>query len=287
MDGFSPDWVTISPNLRPKMRVIGLLIRPFYLDTDTLDDYIASIEDGLTETLATRNSGIARKGGSIGVRLAHGELHTEETGESTRSIRDHDTSKLERLITHGRENPDELNWNDVLEPSTSFPELRIGEMIEWECDVYLPELSELLTNRSLASNLRSMADLASLARIFGTPDVDFPDSAEVHQMADFLENLNMRPVLIGEDSGTDWRIVGTLHKNSIRTDNFDDRARIIAKLRRVVPGNLWFPLQIAAGLPVSREQRRRLEREGPSSPQEENQFLRGPLLVVDYLAVYI
>ena len=101
MDGFSPDWVTISPNLRPKMRVIGLLIRPFYLDTDTLDDYIASIEDGLTETLATRNSGIARKGGSIGVRLAHGELHTEETGESTRSIRDHDTSKLERLITYG------------------------------------------------------------------------------------------------------------------------------------------------------------------------------------------
>mgnify|MGYP006885778588 FL=1 len=77
-------------------------------------------------------------------------------------------------------------------------------MIEWECDVYLPEMSELFANQGFASNLRSMAEIASLAKIFGTSDVDFPDSDEVHKVADFLENLNMRPVLVGEDGETGW-----------------------------------------------------------------------------------
>lgn len=269
------------------MRVVSLLIRPFYLDSDALDDYIASIEDGLTESTTTRHAGLSRKGGSLGMRIAQGEIGTEEAGESTRALKDHDTAKLERLIVYGRENSNEVNWNEVLEPDTIFPDLRIGEMIEWECDVYLPQMSELFANQSFASNLRSMADIASLARIFGTPDVDFPNSDEVHKLADFLENINMRPVLVGEDSETGWRIVGSLHKGAIRTDHFDDRARVIAKLRRVISADSWYPLQVASGVPTGREQRRKLERKGPSSPKEEDQFLHGPLLVVDYLAVYI
>lgn len=264
-----------------------MLIRPFYLDTSALNDYIASIEDGLTETATTRHSGISRKAGSMGFRIAQGEIDHEEGGESTRSIKDHDTAKLERLITYGRANADEVNWNEILEPSSSFPCLTIGEMIEWECDVYLPEVSEMFANQSLSSNLRSMANFASLAKIFGTTDVDFPDKDEVHQVADFLDDLNMSPVLIGEDADTDWRIVGSLSKEAIRTDNFDDRARIIAKIRKNVPENRWYPLQAASGFPMSREQRRKLERSGPSSEKEESQFLRGPLLLVDYLAVYI
>lgn len=269
------------------MRVISLLIHPFYLDSAALDDYIASIEDGLTESTTTRHAGLARKGGSVGIRIAQGEIGTEETGESTRALKDHDTAKLERLITYGRANSNVVNWTDVLEPDTIFPDLRIGEMIEWECDVYLPPMSELFANQSFASNLRSMADIASLAKIFGTPDADFPDSEEVNQVADFLENLNMRPVLVGEDSETGWRIVGSLHKGAIRTDHFDDRARVIAKLRRIISADSWYPLQVASGVPMGREQRRKLERKGPSSSNEEDQFLKGPLLVVDYLAVYI
>lgn len=264
-----------------------MLIRPFYLDTNALDDYIASIEDGLTETATTRRSDQSRKGGSAGMPILKGEIGKEVAGESTRSVRDHDTAKLERLITYGRANSTEADWNEVLEPASAFPNLRVGEMIEWECDVYLPEVSELFANQSFASSLRSMADMASLAKVFGTSDIDFPDSDEVHRVADFLENVNMRPVLIGEDSETDWRIVGPLLKNAIRTEGFDDRARVIAKLRRIVPATMWYPLQAASGVPIGREQRRRLERKGPTTANEEKQFLQGPLLVVDYLAVYI
>ena len=264
-----------------------MLIRPFYLDIDALDDYIALIENGLTETATTRRSGHSRKDGSVKVPIAQGKIGKEVADESTRSVRDHDTAKLERLITYGRANSTEADWNDVLEPASTFPNLRVGEMIEWECDVYLPEVSELFANQSFASSLRSMADMASLAKVFGTSDIDFPGSDEVHRVADFLENVNMRPVLIGEDSETDWRIVGPLLKDAIRTEGFDDRARVIAKLRKIVPATMWYPLQVASGVPIGREQRRKLERKGPTTANEEKQFLQGPLLVVDYLAVYI
>ncbi|WP_141750685.1 MULTISPECIES: hypothetical protein [unclassified Corynebacterium] len=270
------------------MKDIDLFIRPFYLDTQALDDYIAGIENGLTESIIDKQSKTSHNGGSIDAKVISGEKARAETGENTRSFRDHDTAKLDRLIKYGRANCEAASWNEILEPDTSFQHIRTGEMIEWECDVYLSEISEILANNELPGSLRSLAKVAPLTKIFGSPQNDLPDSEQFNQMADFMDGVNLKPILIGEDDATAWRIVGTLQQDHIRTkDGFDDRARIVAKVRKKIPEGRWFSLHAASGIPMSREQRRAAGRKGPSTAEEQNQFLEGPLLVVDYLAVYI
>lgn len=266
-----------------------MLIRPFYLKTDALNDYVATIENGLRETEVTKRSSTASKGASVDLRFADADFGGGNSTESTRAIRDHDTSKLERLILFGRSNAEEASWVEVLDPQTQLAEIRTGEMLEWECDVYTPEISSYLSNREgLSDKLNLMADLVPYASHFGKSTPDIPDPEQLRTFAKLLEGLDLRPVLIGEDDDTDWRVVGTLDPESIRIDeDFDDRARVIAKVKKSVEADSWFPLMAIPGMPNNREVRRELARRGPTSSEDEKQFLRGPLVLVDFLAIYI
>lgn len=260
-----------------------------YLDAEALEGYIAALEGGLRESGSTRSSGSKGFGGGLSAGPAKLDAQKASEVEEALSIKDHHASRLQRLIDAGASHPDSVGWIDVNQPDVDFKDAGTGAFIAWECDIYIPEtIAAMSRNEGLASLLGTMRALLPNARALGL-DVDgIPDLANMDAVAEFLQDLDVAPVVIGEDSDTNWKTVGSLRENGIRPGaDFEDRVRIVGKVKRRVPANRWYPLLSLPGMNLmSREDRRQQERQGPRDASEEKLHVKGPLLVLDYLAIY-
>lgn len=266
-----------------------MLVKPEYLDIEALDGYISSIEGGLreSETMKTTNA----KAHKAGARIAgfHGEAGKDSQMESTIHLGEHQVSKLNRLIKAGREDPVDNGWVEVLEPETAFSGVRIGEIIEWECEIYIPEAISLMVNgHELSETVRMVDSLRPTAATMGYDIDGVPDSPVLDAMATFLENVRVSPVVVGELDDTPWQVVGTLSKEWILPGaQLDGPYRIIGKVRKTIGADKWYPLMSLPGMNmVDRQRRRQMERNGPRNEGEKDQFIKGPAVVLDILAIY-
>lgn len=266
-----------------------MLIKTHYLDSTALTNYIAALEGGLRESGTSKSTGRHGFGGSIGVGETTVKANKDSESENTLNVQDHEASRLRRLIDAGHENPQTVGWIEVNQPDTEFHDAGTGAFIEWECDVYVPKgIAAMSNHEGLSSALHTMQDLRPSAESLGLDMEGVPDSAQMESMASFLDQLDISPVVVGEDSDTDWRVVGSLNKQWISPNaSFDSRFRIVGKIKKRVGPDRWYPMMSLPGMNlVGRDARRRMEREGPRNDDEQDQFLQGPLLVLDYLAIF-
>lgn len=267
-----------------------MLIRPHYLDRSTLATYIATVEGGLRESATSKATDSRGFGGSIGWTGAGVQGSKNSGSEDTLSVQDHDASRLKRLIDAGRQHPEELGWVSVSQPDVDFRDAGMGATIEWECDTYIPEAVAAMGNHGgLGDAIDGLQALMPLADALGLDMSGLPETGQMETMAASLKQLDLSPVVVGEDSDTEWRLVGSLSKEWISDEaTFDDRARVVGKVKKRVERDRWYPLASLPGMNlVGREERRRMEREGPQGSDEEELFIQGPLLVVDYLAIFL
>jgi hypothetical protein len=269
-----------------------MLIKAQYLNRDDLLNYIAIAEEGVRQSGSSKSTNTKKLGGSLGTNILKADASRAGEVENTVSTEDHDYSRLARLIEAGHANPEDFGWLEALDPDNDFSSVGIGAFIEWECDIYIPEFIKILSNPGdLSSTLNTIQAVASSAEALGLDANEIPKSGEVKAMSTFLNSLDsfkVTPVVVGEDSSTDWRVVGTLDKQWIHQGaSLDDRVRIIGKVKKTIETDKWYPFFSLPGMSfVNREERRRMEREGPSNDSDKNQFIHGPLLVLDYLAIY-
>lgn len=266
-----------------------MLISAQYLDKDALANYIAALEGGLRQSASSRSRGNRGLGGSVGVGPAKVEGRRDTESENTFTVEDHEASRLQRLIDAGHNDPQALGWVEVANPDDEFPMIGLGAFLEWECDVYIPEIVAAMSNHSgLGETLKSLQNLMPSAKALGLSLEGLPKAHEMQAMGTFLESLDVAPVVIGDDADTEWKIVGALEKRWIRKGaSLDDRVRVIAKVKKRVSQGKWYPLLSLPGMNlISREERRRMERQGPQNAGEQGNFVEGPVLVVEYLSIY-
>jgi hypothetical protein len=265
-----------------------MLFNAHYLNEDALANYIAALEGGLRESGTARSTGSQGFGGSIGFgpTSVHGDTGTET--ESTLSLRDHNASRLQRLISAGHKDAERVGWIEVTQPDLEFAQAGTGAFIEWECDIYIPDAIATMTNGGFSNAVNTMKSMMPAAAALGIPMKETPDIKKMDAVVTFLDQVDIATVIIGDDSDTDWQIVGSLDKQWISTSaSFDGRARIIGKVKKRVLADRWYPLMALPGMNLGgRDERRRMEREGPKDQGQESQFVRGPLLVLDFLAIF-
>lgn len=266
-----------------------MLINALHLDESALESYIAAFEGGLRDSGSSVTKGSKGLGGTLGVAAAKLDAHLDAESQDTVSVRDHSASRLQRLITAGNDHPDEVGWLEVLEPDSDFSDVGIGAFVHWECEVFIPDSIAALANREgLSDLLRLFKGLAPSAKALGLAMEGAPSLEQVDAMSSFVENVDVVPVIVGDDVDTYWKVVGALSRAWIRPQAvFDGPARIIGKVKKRIDKDRWYPLFSLPGMNlVGRDERRRMERQGPTSPSQEAQYVRGPALVVDYLAIY-
>lgn len=268
---------------------VPMLISAQYLDQESLLNYVASVENGLRKSEISHSKGSRGLGGSLGAGPLKAAANRDSESEETLTLEDHDSARLMRLVAAGHENPEKLGWVEVMDPDSEFAEIGLGAMVEWECDVYIPESVAVLSKTSgLRTALRQVQALAPAAQALGLDMEGLPASNEIQAVGDLLDNFDIPPVVVGDDSDTEWKVVGSLDPRWVRQGaTLDDRVRIIGKVKKQVAAGRWYPLMSLPGMNlVNRDERRRMERQGPTDPAEEANYIKGPLLVVEFLAIY-
>jgi hypothetical protein len=261
------------------------MLRRFdYLDRTALGQYVTALEGGLTTESTTRLLRSGTGGVDVKVINASGERSREE--EESRTLADTDEARFDRLLRAAAAEPEALDWVEVLQPDTDLDGIGIGAMLSWECDLYVPEIIQTLARSGEALGaIGMMQNLLPMARSLGLDTEGLPNDEEMSAVSDFISGMDASLLVVGEDDETDWRVAGQLTDGWLHGD-VEGRARVVGKVSKVVPLGRWKPYLTFPGMNLlPREERRRMERQAPA-PDKEGEYLSGPALMLDILAIY-
>lgn len=263
-----------------------MLARFIYLDTDALGQYLAAVEGGLhaESTQRTRRAGSGSGGLNAKGLTLSGARSRED--EDSLTVADTDSARFARLLAAADEAAEDLGWVDVLDPASDLEGIGIGAMVSWECDIYVPDVIQAMARSGEALQaIEMMQSLRPAAEAFGLDTDGIPDAKTLGAATSFISGLNAPLVVVGEDEDTDWRVAGRVRDDNLRGD-LDGRARVVGKVEKIVLPGRWQPYLTFSGMKlVGREARRKLEKQAPPAG-EEDQYLPGPALVLDVLAIY-
>lgn len=260
------------------------MLRNFvYLDSKALSQYVTAIEGGQLTEAKKRSvrSGAATGGVDLKVARAEGKRASED--EDSRTFADSDEAKFDRLLAAAADNPDALGWIEVMEPDTDLAAASTGVMVHWECEIFVPDAVQIL--RQSAGAIGMMQNLLPAARSLGLDTTGLPTDAEMNSMADFINQIDVRLVVVGEDDNTEWQVAGDLRDECLRGE-LEGRARLVGKVSKVIVQGKWKPFVSFPGMNLlPRKQRREMEQRPPEQGKED-EYLQGPALMLDVLAIY-
>lgn len=262
------------------------LRRFIYLDTTELSKYVTALEGGLTTESTKRSMRSGTGTGGIDAKIVHASGEKSSEDEESRTLTDTDEARFDRLLRAAIAEPEALDWVEALQPDTDFDGIGIGPMVSWECDVYVPDVIQMLARSGEAvGSLGMMQNILPMARTLGLPTEGLPADEELSAASGFLRGMDASLVVVGEDDETGWRIFGQLTDEFVHGD-LEGRARVVGKVAKVVSAGRWQPYVTFPGMKlVPREERRKMERQAPG-PGEEGKYLSGPALMLDMLVIY-
>jgi len=257
-----------------------------YLNETTLDSYLSSLEDGLRDSIEAKTSKSSSVRGKAGVGVVAVGGDQEDLREETTSRSDTASSRFERLQRLARADVEASGWIDVLSADGDLTDIGIGALIEIECEIYIPEVIKALSPvGGMAQALGQLQEIAPLMAQFGGDMSKLPGSDKLDAMKGLANSLGADAMLVGEPADSKWQVAGKLLDAHLRGE-IDGYARVVGKVSSVLRDGEWKPLLALPGMNLlSRAQRRDMERKGPDAGQEAN-WLRGPALMLDVLAVY-
>ncbi|WP_395638124.1 hypothetical protein [Pseudolysinimonas sp.] len=257
-----------------------------YLNEPALDSYLSALEDGLRGSVEERRakSGSVTGKGGVPVVNVQGEKAHEE--EETTSRTDTPAARFERLQKLARSDVEASGWVEVVNPEVDLNGLLTGALIELECEIYVPEIVKALSpGGGLASAIGQMEALAKLAPAFGSDVSGMPAQSQLDAMKGIAGALGGDVMFVGEPSDGDFHITGKLLDAYINSE-IEGYARVVGKVSSQWSKASWKPLLALPGMNLmSRDKRREMERKGPSEGQEQN-WLEGPAIMLDVLAIY-
>ncbi|MFD6140998.1 hypothetical protein [Promicromonospora sp. NPDC060271] len=264
-----------------------MLRRFIYLNSTAVRQYTSMIDNGLADTsVSVRKTGRTTAGGAD-LKVLRGDHSRNAEDENSTTRIDTDEARFDRLVQAAATTPDELGWVEVVDPDTDLEDIGIGAIISWECEIFVPQVAQMLSPSSgLGDALAMIKAFAPAARAMGHEVADLPNEDEVDALQRFTQASAGKLVLVGDDDSTDWKVTGALEGDFIGGE-VEGRAIVVGKVKKVLRVGSWQAILAMPGLNLlSREERRAQERRAPEADEEEN-YVAGPALVLDILAVYI
>lgn len=264
-----------------------MLIRFLYLDRTALGQYVSSLEGGSVQASTTRSShgGSFEGGGDLKVASAKGSRSHEE--EVEKALVDTESAQFKRLLAAADEDAERLGWIEVMDPDADLAGAGIGAMVSWECDVFVPNAAKMISQAGGAAPLLdTMRAMLPAARALGLETGTIPADDELEAMGTMLRGMQSSKVLIvGEDDSTDWKVAGHL-SGPVELGDLEGRARVVGKVARILREGQWKPYLAFPGMDLLSREKRRLAERTPPAPGKEDDYLYGPAVMLDILAVY-
>ena len=262
------------------------MLRTFlYLNSTYLDDYIGQLEGGVASEATEREQ--HSTSGELGtdIQISKAEGQRASTTESTVTRTDNPAARFDRLESIARDRPDDLWWADILNPATDLDRIAPGTLISGDCDIEVPLMSKTMTDGRLTQTLETMDTLASLAAMFSTDLSGMPKKSEITAMRKMYAGVDIPKVAVGYFDESEWKVIATI-KSEFEREDIEGFGRVVGKVVSVMRAGTVKPLLTMKGMEfLNRQQRRDLERT-KITDENRDQFIEGPAVVVDLLAIY-
>lgn len=264
-----------------------MLKRFLYLDTDALTDYVSALEDGIRESLERKSTSGRSAEGGVGFNAIKASISGSRNAEESTKFSDTPQARFERLLELAHVDQESAGWVDVADPDTDFASVGVGALIDVECEAYVPEMVKALSPQGGMVEALDQLDamLPFISSFVPNADQGLPSKNERDAMKGVIGALGGKTLVVGEFESSEWRIAGQLDPSYVKGE-VEGVSRIIGKVSNKWPKGRWKPMLALPGSTLlSREQRRAMERQKPAAG-EENQYLEGPALMLDILAIY-
>lgn len=263
-----------------------MLRRFVYLDRVSLAQYVSALEGGQTteSTIRSLKGGMGK--GGLDAKFANASKENSHENEESRSYSDTPEAQFDRLMKAATASPEALAWVDVTQPEVDFEGIGVGAMVSWECENYIPEIVQSMSGKGeMLGALNMMQNLLPAAQSLGLDIEGLPNRREIDATSTFITEMGSKLLVVGDDDDTEWRVAGKIEDEYLHGE-LDGRARIVGKVAKVLSSGHSKPFLTFPGMNlVSREKRRAMERQAPPAGQED-QYLTGPALMLDILAIY-
>jgi hypothetical protein len=287
-----PETLDLSPialrgSARGEHYALPMLRNFLYLNEATLNGYLSSLEDGLRSAAERRTSETKAVSGKAGVGGFGAQGEAESDSELSNSYSDTSEARFERFMNLCAAAPERSGWIDVVNSDDDLPAASPGMIFEFDCEIFVPPMIRSLTSSGgIGQAMNMLKSMAPLVKALQPQSFELPPDEQVEAVSAMAALMGDDLVVVGERDDTDWRVAGRLIASSIRNDELDGVARVVGKVSSVLkPGEHKSLLALPGMNLMTREQRRAQSKSGPK-PGEEANWLSGPAVMLDVLAVY-
>lgn len=257
-----------------------------YLNHAALDNYLGALEDGIATRIERQSGKNAGIGGAVGAGGAKVSGSRGKESHETREVVDTPPAKFERFLRLAQARPEDTGWVDL-------PQLDLlgtvgqGALVTVDCEIYVPDVVKMLAS---GSELSGMIDLVQafgpLASSMNLDMQGIPSTEEMSAMKGVMDKMSSDLIVVGEDD-TDWKIAAQLKADSV-TDigALDGYVTVVGKVAQRWSELRWKPLLALPGSNLlPRKERKAMESTKPSGEDAAN-YLEGPAVMLDLLAIY-
>ena len=260
-----------------------------YLNEQALADYVSGLEGGMRGPVSKRSLVTGSVDGGVDAKVMKAGGSRGKEDEESLTITDTPQARFNRFLGLVNEDPEGVGWLEVMDPDTDLASVNVGMTVNVEAEIYVPDAINALSQAGdLSAMVETMETLLPMAETLGLDTAGLPSAAERKAMGGFasLQSLTGgKTVMVGELMDSDWRVAGQLSSEHLRAD-IEGLATVVGKVSAKWPKGKWKPVLALPGTSfIPREQRRQMERQKPDPGQEDN-FLEGPALMLDVLAIY-
>ncbi len=133
--------VTVTPSVGSSPKVLYEFV---YLDKPKLAGYAAQVDGGLIAETRTRMTKTGSAGASLGVKILGLKADGSKINEQAQTLSDAPEAQFQRLLAAANTDPDALGWIEVMDPNADLGSVQGREIVSWECDVDIPNVSRLV-----------------------------------------------------------------------------------------------------------------------------------------------
>lgn len=260
------------------------MLREFlYLDSSLVDQYLAQVEGGLydneRERLGDASSRAAGGGLNVDIGQDSGNVTTSRSEEVERVRRQTPESRYNRLHDALKASFLPLDESSV----DVFNQLQLRQMVTADCFVDIPSLSRTLAN---ASALEGVADLM---KMFAPEKVNGEVENTLGGLAKLSAFSNGNFVATGELGDGEAKLAFKLSQEALRVplEELEGEAVVIGRVQKKWPAGQRYSLLNIPGLNMmSREDRRKMEKETKPENQTQGTFVDGPGASLSVVAIF-
>jgi hypothetical protein len=266
-----------------------MLLRNFlFLDTATMEDYLATLEGYVIEgTIDQTEVEKKDKSGKAGYKIVEGGIASEKSTETKQKLAVPDGAKFQQLY-EALEGQHLLQFLDAFDEEI-WNELRRGELLEVDAIIRFPK-PFMLT--------QAIEDFSPLLDIMAAFGEDSPahskDRAAFEGMSAIAKLVEGKPVpiLFEAASTPDFTFVANLPRRYLRCQlsDLEGEATVVGKVQRILTKGRkvevfsLFPAFTSSLPNLSKEQRRQMQRE--MVKKELAEAVKGPAIILAPLAIY-